>query len=214
MEKKDFIDEMEKEVGRVKEYIPPIAILITADAGAGKFELARKLSSGLAIYLISNDYVRNYYYQLSLEGKEEFDILEESSKVNDERVSFLISHRISFVYDHNIHNMKSYEKIYKKLKNNSFKIFKIRIHSDDNYNIKAIRERKMDYEKKDKSVIGDNAFYASNFSEEVYWQIKKQKEITLEDDWFDFVINRTDDEDKFKQDIYNVVEKISDYMES
>ena len=35
---KNFVEEMEREVGRVKEYIPPIAVLITADAGAGKFE--------------------------------------------------------------------------------------------------------------------------------------------------------------------------------
>ena len=34
--KKNFVEEMEKEVVRVKEYIPPIAILITADAGAGQ----------------------------------------------------------------------------------------------------------------------------------------------------------------------------------
>ena len=38
--------------------------------------------------------------------------------------------------------------------------------------------------------------------------------ITLNDDWFDFVINRTDDEEKFKEDIHNVVEKIRNYMES
>lgn len=216
MNKKNFIEEMEKDVGRVKEYIPPIAILITADAGAGKFQLARKLSSGLAIYLLSNDYVRNYFYQLSTDKSEDvgLEIQDKVSEVNNERVEFLISHRISFVYDHNIHNMDCYEEIHKKLHNNSFKIFKIRIHSDDNYNIKAIRERKMDYDKKDKAVIGDNVFYASSFSEDVYWQIKKKKNITLNDDWFDFVINRTDDEEKFKKDILDVVEKIRDYMES
>ena len=210
---KNFVEEMEREAVRVKEYIPPIAILITANRGAGKFELARKLSRELSIYLLSNDYVRNYYYQ-EVADADDSTLQKKVAEINDERLAFLISHRISFVYDHNIHNMDCYEEIHKKLHNNSFKIFKIRIHSDDNYNIKAIRERKMDYDKKDKAVIGDNAFYASSFSEEVYWQIKKIKNITLNDDWFDFVINRTDDEEKFKEDMHDVVEKIRNYMES
>ena len=72
----------------------------------------------------------------------------------------------------------------------------------------------MDFDRKDKSVIGDNSFYVGNFSEEDYWQLKKRKEITLDDSWFDFVIHRTDDEEKFKKDIEEVVEKIIDYMES
>lgn len=213
---KNFVEEMEREVGRVKEYIPPIAVLITADAGAGKFELARKLSKGLSIYLLSKDYVRNYFYQLAKDAGEEdmHKVHDKVDEVNSERLDFLISHRISFVYDHNIHGMECYEKIQKKLHNNSFKKFKIRIHSDDNYNIKAIRNRTMDFDRKDKSVIGDNSFYVGNFSEEDYWQLKKRKEIILDDSWFDFVIHRTDDEEKFKKDIEEVVEKIIDYMES
>lgn len=213
---KNFVEEMEREVGRVKEYIPPIAILITADAGAGKFELARKLSKDLSIYLLSNDYVRNYFYQLAKETSEDtrLDIQDKVSEVNNERLDFLISHRISFVYDHNIHNMDCYEQIHKKLHNHSFKKFKIRIHSDDNYNIKAIRDRKMDYNRKDKAVIGDSVFYAGNFSEEVYWQIKQKQEITLNDSWFDFIIYRTDDEKKFNDDMEEVLQKIIKYMES
>ena len=64
MNKKNFIEEMEKDVGRVKEYIPPIAILITADAGAGKFQLARKLSSGLAIYLRNREMLLKQIMQI------------------------------------------------------------------------------------------------------------------------------------------------------
>lgn len=213
--KKNFVDEMEKEVSRVKEYIPPIAILITADAGAGKFELARKLSKGLAIYLLSNDYVRNYYYEQISEAIEEDKnkLLEEVNQINNERLEFLISHRISFIYDHNIHSMESYEKIHQKLHNQSFKVFKIRIYSNDNYNIKAIRDRKMDLNREDLSVIGDRAFYASSFSEEAYWKLKQRKEIKLEDDWFDFVIHRNDDEEQFMKDINQILEKISNLME-
>lgn len=213
---KNFVEEMEREAVRVKEYIPPIAILITADAGAGKFELARKLSRELSIYLLSNDYIRNYYYQLAEDTSEKtrLDIQNKVSGVNNERLKFLISHRISFVYDHNVNNIDCYEEIHKKLHNNSFKKFKIRIHSDDNYNIKMIHDRKMDYERKDESVIGDNVFYVSNFSEEVYWQIKQRKEITLDDSWFDYVIYRTDDEEQFKKDIEEVAIKIKHLMES
>lgn len=209
---KNFIDEMEKEVGRVKEYIPPIAILITANAGAGKFELARKLSRELSIYLLSNDYVRNYFYKTP-EDLENDEIKHKVEEVNDERLSFLISHRISFVYDHNIHNMDCYEEVHKKLHNQGFKVFKIRIRSNDNYNIKAIRERKMDYDKKDLSVIGDYVYYARSYSEDTYWKLKQEKKITLEDDWFDYVIRRDDDEDKFNHDISEVAEKISNLME-
>ncbi len=213
---KNFVEEMEREAVRVKEYIPPIAILITADAGAGKFELARKLSRELSVYLLSNDYIRNYYYQLAEDTSEKtrLDIQDKVSEVNNERLKFLISHRISFVYDHNVNNIDCYEEIHQKLHNNSFKKFKIRIHSDDNYNIKMIHDRKMDYERKDESVIGDNAFYVSNFSEEVYWQIKQRKEITLDDSWFDYVIYRTDDEEQFKKDIEEVAIKIKNLMES
>lgn len=213
---KNFVEEMEREAVRVKEYIPPIAILITADAGAGKFELARKLSRELSVYLLSNDYIRNYYYQLAEDTSEKtrLDIQDKVSEVNNERLKFLISHRISFVYDHNVNNIDCYEEIHQKLHNNSFKKFKIRIHSDDNYNIKMIHDRKMDYERKDESVIGDNAFYVSNFSEEVYWQIKQRKEITLDDSWFDYVIYRTDDEEQFKKDIEEVAIKIKHLMES
>lgn len=209
---KNFIDEMEKEVGRVKEYIPPIAILITANAGAGKFELARKLSRELSIYLLSNDYVRNYFYKIP-EDLENDEIKHKVEEVNDERLLFLISHRISFVYDHNIHNMDRYEEVHKKLHNQGFKVFKIRIRSNDNYNIKAIRERKMDYDKKDLSVIGDYVYYARSYSEDTYWKLKQEKKITLEDDWFDYVIRRDDDEDKFNHDISEVAEKISNLME-
>ena len=213
--KKNFVEEMEKEVVRVKEYIPPIAILITADAGAGKFELARKLSRELSIYLLSNDYVRNYYYQLADDTSEKtrLDIQDKVKEINNERLKFLISHRISFVYDYNVNNMDCYEEIHKKLHNNSFKKIKIRIHSNDNYNIKAIRDRKLDYVRKDESVIGDNAFYVSNFSEEVYWQIKQRKEITLDDSWFDYVIHRTDDKEQFMKDIDQILEKITKLME-
>lgn len=213
--KKNFVEEMEKEVGRVKEYIPPIAILITADAGAGKFELARKLSRGLAIYLLSNDYVRNYYYQ-SLDNSDlnkNEEIQKKVADVNNERLDFLISHRISFVYDKNVYNMDSYEEIHKKLHNHSFKLFKIRIHSNDNYNIKAIRDRKMDYNCEDISVIGDRAFYVGSFSEEAYWQLKQRREITLDDDWFDYVIHRSDNE-KFDQDVEKVVDSIKMLMEN
>lgn len=174
------------------------------------------MSRELSIYLLSNDYVRNYYYQLAEDTSEEtrLDIQDKVSEVNNERLKFLISHRISFVYYYNVNNIDCYEEIHKKLHNNSFKQFKIRIHSDDNYNIKSIHDRKTDYQNKDKSVIGDNAFYVSNFSEEVYWQIKKRKEITLDDSWFDYVIYRTDDEKKFKKDMGEVVLKIKNLMES
>ena len=174
------------------------------------------MSRELSIYLLSNDYVRNYYYQLAEDTSEEtrLDIQDKVSEVNNERLKFLISHRISFVYDYNVNNIDCYEEIHKKLHNNSVKQIKIRIHSDDNYNTKSIHDRKTDYQNKDKSVIGDNAFYVSNFSEEVYWQIKKRKEITLDDSWFDYVIYRTDDEKKFKKDMGEVVLKIKNLMES
>lgn len=210
---KNFVEEMEREAVRVKEYIPPIAILITANRGAGKFELARKLSRELSIYLLSNDYVRNYYYQ-EVADADDSTLQKKVAEINDERLAFLISHRISFVYDHNIHNMDCYEEVHKKLHNNSFKVFKIRIHSNDNYNIKAIRDRKMDYDKKDLSVIGDYVYYSRGYSKDLYWKIKQDKKITIEDDWFDYVIHRTDDEEQFNKDIEEVALKIKNLMES
>ena len=143
------------------------------------------MSRELSIYLLSNDYVRNYYYQLAEDTSEEtrLDIQDKVSEVNNERLKFLISHRISFVYDYNVNNIDCYEEIHKKLHNNSFKQFKIRIHSDDNYNIKSIHD-------------------------------KQKKEITLDDSWFDYVIYRTDDEKQFKKDMGEVVLKIKNLMES
>ena len=105
--------------------------------------------------MLSNDYVRNYYYQLAEDTSEEtrLDIQDKVSEVNNERLKFLISHRISFVYDYNVNNIDCYEEIHKKLHNNSVKQIKIRIHSDDNYNIKSIHDRKTDYQNKDKEIM-------------------------------------------------------------
>lgn len=113
------------------------------------------MSRELSIYLLSNDYVRNYYYQLAEDTSEEtrLDIQDKVSEVNNERLKFLISHRISFVYDYNVNNIDCYEEIHKKLHNNSVKQIKIRIHSDDNYNIKSIHDGKTDYQNKDKEIM-------------------------------------------------------------
>ena len=72
----------------------------------------------------------------------------------------------------------------------------------------------MDYDKKDLSVIGDYVYYSRGYSKDLYWKIKQDKKITIEDDWFDYVIHRTDDEEQFNKDIEEVALKIKNLMES
>lgn len=45
-------------------------------------------------------------------------------------------------------------------------------------------------------------------------KLNKIKKITIEDDWFDYVIHRTDDEEQFNKDIEEVAIKIKHLMES
>ena len=213
--KKDFMLEMTKEVDRVKRYFSPFVILFSAYPGAGKFELARELSRKLSIFLLSNDYVRNYFYQFSDDFSEDtrLSIEDKVKKINDERLNYLLSQGISFVYDQNVHNLERFKEIESKLLKYSYHIIKIRIHSDDSFNIDAIGDRVMDYNHRDSSVIGDNVDYVSSFDKDVYYSIKGRKTITLDDDWFDYVINRDYNKKHFMNDMEDIVHKIGDTIE-
>ena len=208
--KKDFMLEMKSEVERVKKYSSPFVILFSAYPGSLKFEFARELSKKLSIFLLSNDYVRNYFYQLSDDANEEtrLKIEDKVTNINNERLEYLLSHGISFVYDQNVNNFQCFEKIEEKLLKHSYQIIKIRIHSEDSLNIDTISHRKMDYSNKDFSVIGDNVFYVSKFPREVYFEIKNRKEIVFDDAWFDYVVKRRENDKQFIKDMMLVINQI------
>lgn len=208
--KKDFMLEMKSEVERVKQYPEPFVILFSAYPGSLKFEFARELSKKLSIFLLSNDYVRNYFYQFSKEFSEDvrLEIEDKVMNINNERLKYLLSHGISFVYDQNVNNFPCFQRIEEKLLKHSYQIIKIRIHSEDSLNIHTIGQRKMDYSNREFSVIGDNVFYVSSYPREVYFEIKKRKEIVFDDTWFDFVVRRGEDDKQFIKDMMFVIEQI------
>ena len=111
--KKDFMLEMKSEVERVKQYPEPFVILFSAYPGSLKFEFARELSKKLSIFLLSNDYVRNYFYQFSKEFSEDvrLEIEDKVMNINNERLKYLLSHGISFVYDQNVNNFPCFQRI-------------------------------------------------------------------------------------------------------
>jgi adenylate kinase family enzyme len=185
---KNFVSEMNFDL--IKKYDNPFVITFCGLPGCGKTDIARSLSKELKIYLLSNDYVRNYYYQLTKDYSEDkrIEIDNLVSNINKERLNKIIENNISFIYDKCFNKQEDYDNLYNKI-GDKYKIIKIKIKSDDINNITTILNRNMNYEKKYDGVIGDNVEYLSSFDEKTYYEIKNRIPVMLEDSYFDLIID-------------------------
>ena len=200
---KDFLQEMP--IKLANKYKKPFVITFCCLPGSGTTDIARVLSKKLKIYLLSNDYVRNYYYQFCDDYSEEnrLKINDMVHDINNKRLLKLVNNDVSFVFDRCMNKEEDYQKL-KELLTDKYDIIRIKIVSNDIDNINKIHSREMDYNKKYDGVIGDNVEYLSNFPDNVYYEIKERIPMLLDDASIDFIIKNNDDE------IENIIEYIKE----
>ena len=211
---KNFVKEMGSEISKVIKYKEPCVIALSGYPGSGKTEIARTLSKDLEIFLLSNDYVRNYYYQFTTDYSEEkrLEIESKVSRINNFRLLMLLGTRTSFVYDRDFNSEHDFDKFERLSKVLRMKLIKVKVNSTDAHNLDEIKRTVMNYDKIYSGVIGDNVEYQSFFDEEIYYQIKMRKPHSLPDDFYDFVINN-DSSDHFEEQVKIMVKSLNqDYL--
>lgn len=197
---KDFINEINLE--DVVKYDKPFVVTFVALPGSLKTTVARNLSKDLKIYLLSNDYIRNYYYQFTKDYSDEkrIEIDKKVRQIQDERINYLVKENVSFVLDQCLNSCEDYEKLKDKV-GSGYRIYVVKINNDDETNIKNISNIKMDYNHVYEGVIGDNVEYLSSFPKDVYYQIKERKKITISDNQVDFIISDVSNIEALEKDI-------------
>lgn len=116
-------------------------------------------------------------------------------------MNILIDNGLSFIFDMNFNNEKCFDKV------RDYNVVKIKLDSTDNENIKSIMLRKYEPNKIIEGVLGDNTEYESSYDEKTYYEIKKRKEITLDDSYFDYLIIKDELLNDKINDIVNGIEK-------
>ncbi len=204
------IEILTKEISKAEKYEVPFLIIISGDPGSGKTLLAWNLSKYLKIVCLSNDYIRNKIYQKGIQKNERTRIEVEKlvKEIAYKRIDKLFSSRTSFVYDMNVNNKNQLDEWRKYASENNYKLIRIKINSKDIDNIKRVGERKLDYNKSNNLVIGDNAFYGNSFKEEEYFKIKDRKPLELTDNDFDYIIDNNMSKEEYLEKIINIVEDI------
>lgn len=187
----DFKNEMNQEIKKVTKYNKPFIITFSGLPECGKTTIARELSKDLGIFLLSNDYIRNYFYQFTREYNEKVrkEIERKVKKINLYRLKKLLMSRTSFVYDRDFNTEEQYKRLDMIRKFARMNLVKIKVNSTDEGNLERIKNRDMDYNKIYKGVIGDKVEYLSSFPEDEYYEIKSRKPQMLSDDFFDYVID-------------------------
>ena len=214
MQDKNFIKEMNSEIRKVIKFKKPCLIALSGYPGSGKTDVARTLSKELGIFLLSNDYVRNYYYQFTTDYSEEkrLEIESKVSSINNLRLKILLGTSTSFVYDRDFNLKEDFDKFQMLSKILRMKLIKIKVNSTDSHNLEEIKRMNMDYNIVYPGVIGDNVEYQSTFDEGTYYQIKMRKPHSLPDDFYDFVINN-DSSDHFEEQVKTMVKSLNrDYL--
>jgi len=209
----NFLDQLYKEIKKVKKYEEPFIIMLSGLPGSGKTYLSQELSRKLKIYLLSTDYVRNYYYQSITEYTEDnrLSIEEKVKEINEEKLNTLVDNNISFVLD----RWQTDLGIYEQHKFDKYKKILIKIVSqDDITNIKRIQNRKkIDFTKEDDTIIGDNVMYSSPYPAEVYYEIKNRKIVNIPEESYDFIIENQGSIEEYNVNIENLIEQIKNLLE-
>ena len=187
----DFKKDLKEEIKKTISYDRPFIVTFSGLPECGKTEIARELSKDLKIYLLSNDYVRNYFYQFTTDYSEENrkKIEQQVRRINLYRITKLLLTGTSFAYDKDFNTEEQFKilQIAKKIRN--MDLIKIKVNSNDEDNLNRIAARVMDYSKIYDGVIGDKVEYLSSYPEEVYYQIKNRKPQLLPDDFFDYIVD-------------------------
>lgn len=201
---KRFIKEMD--VKHVKNYNKPQMVLLSGYPGSGKTYVAKKLSKKYRFFLISTDYVRNYYYTYKDKIKSPKVISKKVSGITYLRLLKLLLSKKSFVFDKGVNTKKELEKM--KFISNLFdyELTLIGMNSSDDENIDRISKRVLDYNMIDDSIIGDNVEYSTSYSDEAYNRIKRNKKIDLTYEDYDYLINNFGD----KEELDGKIEDICD----
>ena len=204
------IEILTKEISKAEKYESPFLIIISGNPGSGKTLLAWNLSKYLKIVCLSNDYIRNKIYQNGIQKNEKIRIEVEKfvKEIAYKRIDKLFSSRTSFVYDMNVNNKNQLNEWKNYANKNNYYLIKIKINSKDIDNIKRIAKRKLDYNKNNNLVIGDNVFYGNNFKEKEYFKIKDRKPFELTDDDFDYIIDNNICKEEYLEKVINIVEDI------
>lgn len=203
----DIKNQLYEEIQKAKRYKEPFIIMLTGLPGSGKTHLSQELSRQLKIYLLSTDYIRNYFYQSITEHTEDNQIYIEDKvkKIINDKLQILVDNNISFVLDKGLNNLDEYNKnIFSKYKKILIKI----ISEDDNKNIERIQKRKLDFNNKDDTIIGDNLAYSSSYSAGTYYRIKENKKVDIPDTFYDIIIENNGSLDEYNIKIKGIIEKI------
>lgn len=199
---------MKLNIENIEKYVHPCLITMTGKSGAGKTLLAQQLSRELKIFLLSNDYIRTYFLNRSqLERKE---IEKEVLRINSERLIKLMISHTPFVIDRDFNTKNELVLINRVAHLCGYMPIHIKINSCDEENIRRIQNRKVSYQKRDFTIIGDNTAYSTPFTEEDYFQIKKRKPRLVKDFPFDYELNNTETEEKFIEQSIKVIEDMKE----
>lgn len=199
---------MKLNIENIEKYKQPCLITMTGKSGAGKTLLAQQLSRELKIFLLSNDYIRTYFLnRYQLERKE---IEKEVLRINSERLIKLMISHTPFVIDRDFNTKKELVLINRVAHLCGYMPIHIKINSCDEENIRRIQNRKVSYQKRDFTIIGDNTAYSTPFTEEDYFQIKKRKPRLVKDFPFDYELNNTETEEKFIEQSVKIIEDMKE----
>lgn len=202
--KKNFIREMN--IKCATKYKNPAIITLSGLPGSGKTTVAKELSKCFGLFVLSNDYIRNYYFvKFEDDQEKQLKIPRIVARINKERLIKLLINRRSLIIDANLNTLESISKIEKIASLFKYSVIKIKIDSkNDEENIRRIENRIMNYNYKDANVIGDNVNYSTSYDQDMYYQIKKGKPEMLEPTYFDFIIENNSDLEKLNNNIENV----------
>lgn len=201
---KNFIKEMN--IKCATKYKNPAIITLSGLPGSGKTTVAKELSKCFGLFVLSNDYIRNYYFvKFEDDQEKQLKIPRIVARINKERLIKLLINRRSLIIDANLNTLESISKIEKIASLFKYSVIKIKIDSkNDEENIRRIENRIMNYNYKDANVIGDNVNYSTSYDQDMYYQIKKGKPEMLEPTYFDFIIENNSDLEKLNNNIENV----------
>lgn len=201
---KNFVKEMN--LTSTIKYKKPVIITLSGLPGSGKTTTARFLSKHLGIFLLSTDYVRNYYFIKFADSPEKRSKIPKFVRsINKKRLMKLLINKTSFVIDKDLNSIEALEKYYLISRVFGYEVISIKLNSkDDTENIKRISSRKMDYDKTYEGVIGDNVEYQTSYPAETYYEIKERKPEFIDDDYFDFVIDNNNDMENFENQLENM----------
>ena len=175
-------------------YENPVIITMTGVPGSGKSLLSRTLSSAFRLYLLSNDYVRNYLLQ-ECEGIDLSEVQSKVRQINNLRLAKLLLGRVSVVMDASLDDVNQLKKLEMLCKILRYNLIKVKIEAyNDSVNIQRIQRRVMDYDKKFEGVLGDSAMYSTSYSEEEYYAILARKQTGSPISDFDYVIQNSDND--------------------